>query len=354
MIKCTFIQRVPKYKANLGHFAGAKGAYLIRRFYCTLNKRIGNHTKSMESLHTKYFKIFKEEDEDFEMKLEDLFESSKRDQEKGTKQQFFQESAGISTSERLFALALRQIKLGIALCMKQSDVRCQVCHMMKKFCFCWKLEELRKSNESMLSSPFRTLCIGGLELRVHLYMHFKELSSSRNTNTGKLMVYAFPGDVVTVHVGAFPPDEERLLRELDGVDADHALILFPCKEAVDVKSFLQRERKNALDGVFHLILIDGTWNNTKMLNKRLHHMFPHIKRGVLHIQDETEQKRHHHQMRKHEGEKGKSSTIGAFTQFLCQIDSGDSQKSKTIIDNLEKAAKVHSDHYFLQTRKDQW
>jgi hypothetical protein len=162
--------------------------------------------------------------------------------------------------------------------MSSSSAKCNVCYLQRSCCICRRLVELKKI------LPRETL-----SCRVCLFTHYKEYGKA--SNTGKLLLAAFPGSVTTCVLGQ-AEDDARLAALLG---RENTLVLYPGEKSVSLRSALNFLQGVAVSGnssgsgsggyggrhdlglglgSVTLVVVDGTWRQSKGMYRWLSSLRP--------------------------------------------------------------------------------
>eukprot|EP01126_Amoeba_proteus_P057991 TRINITY_DN7434_c0_g1_i5.p1 TRINITY_DN7434_c0_g1~~TRINITY_DN7434_c0_g1_i5.p1 ORF type:complete len:310 (-),score=71.25 TRINITY_DN7434_c0_g1_i5:314-1243(-) len=199
---------------------------------------------------------------------------------------------------------------------EEKQTFCSQCWLMKVVCMC------ERSKTLSISIPHQ----------LYLYLHYKEYG--RSTNTGVSLLQALPANTHLVVLG--DPEGEKTLNELAVNFPLNTFVLFPSSRAVEFPEFLstrhsprstkkvklgedelsttdvvqidthisssvfpttpvsipppnlvspagnlenQFKKQFPCDEVFNIIILDSTWNQAKLMAKRLPEDLPHVKLG---------------------------------------------------------------------------
>ncbi|CAE8602908.1 unnamed protein product [Polarella glacialis] len=113
-----------------------------------------------------------------------------------------------------------------------------------------------------------------------IYMHPRDWYNAGDD--AKILLSAAPASS-EIFVFGRPGDDERLKRSLE--ESSSALLLFPDASAVSVEEFLDQKQGDitadiSAPGVTAIVVIDGTWNNVKQMQK---HFTKEVAPSVPHV-----------------------------------------------------------------------
>ncbi|KAG8364711.1 hypothetical protein BUALT_Bualt18G0027100 [Buddleja alternifolia] len=165
----------------------------------------------------------------------------------------------VTSEEKLQFFSARQIACRL---LGSRGYLCQKCWLPLGDCMCSRI----------------TMCSLWHRVRIWLYMHPKDFL--RQNNTGKLLWQVFGVQAATLCLFGITEHEEMMWNELNLAGKNKVWCLYPNKNAVSesVKdSAAQSETDHSIvllhmaneDDTMHFILIDGTWNNSGAMFKRL-------------------------------------------------------------------------------------
>eukprot|EP00475_Leptophrys_vorax_P026410 TRINITY_DN37262_c0_g1_i10.p1 TRINITY_DN37262_c0_g1~~TRINITY_DN37262_c0_g1_i10.p1 ORF type:complete len:354 (+),score=97.96 TRINITY_DN37262_c0_g1_i10:119-1063(+) len=261
---------------------------------------------------------------------------------------------------RGYVLAMQQLVL--AYHFSREERFCPACCLMKTYCFCGKILEISES-----SKLERGKALADVGIQVSLYVHFRELSHMRVSNTGKLLIHSCPLSS-EYYICDVEDDESKFVEEIRS-DLENHIILFPSNDAIPLNQFVDSWKKRQIDfGLsaddekkthsckLKLVLLDGTWTNARYLHRRLKKLCPEVGRVALTEDDlkmirkfEESSESHKHKLRSYQGSlKERGGTFAALLHVL-QLLEKDMGIRKDTIEALQEVERIHEQSYNEQT-----
>ncbi|EKX55347.1 hypothetical protein GUITHDRAFT_99130 [Guillardia theta CCMP2712] len=148
-----------------------------------------------------------------------------------------------------------------------NNVLCKTCWLAMKDCICSHVRERFKWDRSFIH-------------RIFFYMHSKEFG--RCSNTACLAQVPFPFPQCDIFIAELPEDEERLRREISQAP-ESFLILYPSENSVTFSRLVRSSANDhgslaaAMQKPRTVIVVDGTWRQTRRLIKKLPSDIPRIR-----------------------------------------------------------------------------
>jgi hypothetical protein len=273
-----------------------------------------------------------------------------------------------NTEERSVIQAAQHLLLAQQL--GKLDRFCPVCHMtteksaQKSNCFCKELIEIRDSEK--LERGLKLSCPPIVNLKISLYMHYKELSHMRVSNTGRILIHSCP-EISQFYVCNVPHDEEKLVDQLRSDGLQNCAILFPALDEPETRSldeFLnswsqksvdpEQKSSQSQDSVLHLVLFDATWTGAKHLHKRMKKLLPEANRIALtnHELEKLEilqSNRHKHKIRDYSGLSERGGTLSILLESLLYTSWKLNLSNSEAIESLNECSNLHISAYHSQT-----
>ncbi len=152
-------------------------------------------------------------------------------------------------------------------------LRCDKCWMSlatsTSNCFCDALRPITTSTVS----------------RIHLFMHFKEVG--RSSNSAKILLQSCIGTELYVYGRC---DDERRLLEFLANNSD-SVVLFPSANASNLSDFVDGEYGTMKRKIRNLVVLDGTWSQVRMMNRRIPSSVLRVKLTVKEIMGRAEMRK---------------------------------------------------------------